>query len=207
MYAGGGEDHIAKTLIDTSHFSTNFPLWTSQLVLRKNSRSWECEKSLNFLVMCLPGRNGEQFSGFDKIRICVNVFFVGGKFKKRERHNIISFSQNGLFNAEDVQGDLWEPTFPSLLGFISYNRRHTFRPEKKTCFSMGFLGPKADCLPGRLILHAFHILTNDEFWRSTFEKSSPKTGCIFGDSKKPWKPTVIGDSYCNEHNERDSQYY
>ena len=67
-------DHIARILIDTSHFSTNFPLWTSQLVLPKNSRSWECEKSRIFLVMCLPGGNSEQFPGFDKIRICVNVF-------------------------------------------------------------------------------------------------------------------------------------
>ena len=78
-------DHIAKTLIDTSHFSTNFPLWTSQLVLRKNSRSCECEKSRLFWVMCLPGGNSEHFPGFYKIRICVNVFFVGGKLEKTRK--------------------------------------------------------------------------------------------------------------------------
>ena len=73
-------DHIARTLIDTSHFSTNFPLWTSHMVLRKNSRSWLLRNHGFFGFVCLEKlRDNEKFPISNKIRICFNVFFVGGK--------------------------------------------------------------------------------------------------------------------------------
>lgn len=60
----------------------DIPIWCSVRI----AAGMVVAKSRIFLVMCLPGGNREQFPGFHKIGICVHVFFVGGKFKKRERH-------------------------------------------------------------------------------------------------------------------------
>ena len=135
-----------------------------------------------------------------KIRICFNVVFRWQiKKKTHETRKMISFSESCLFNAENVLwGDLWEPTFPSLLGVLSYNRTLLFQAWKQTrhVFSMRFLGSpgSAVCLWGRcaMVDASSHPHLHDAFQKSTMKKPVPKVGtCLVIVSRETNNELVI----------------